>query len=610
MLNSTYKIGIKFIKHIYFGNLYKILNLKTNKTYYIYQSDNLTNKDLKDLFKRYDHGDFNNNRFDLMKINLKANEKYTLTHNDLVLKNKLSNIEINGNGATIKKVPDDNFYDLIDKVYSNYLITNYQKLYINNLNFKNFKNCIENHGYLKLYNVNFDSNNRAIYNYGKVSSINSTFRNNNETKGASIYNEKEAYAEFLNCNFTNKKSVNEIYCNDLSYTKVIITNETLYKKPSYKCSDEGLIVFRNSTVPIVHIENVTTNNTINSINEYEKYDIVVLNFKNQTYCYNNFQFGGLVEKIIINGNGATFKGYHKKNINILPYITINHNNALDNLTEDNYNLNDKVHFAVVNLNHQLTITNATLKYFNIAIVNYGVFKGENVIFDNNRVNWNFYKDFAGAIFNRENGEIECINCTFINNYGKYAGAIYNDEKALAIIINCIFKNNTQYNNTLVDIYNMNSESLQISIINSTNTTEPIIVNYKGLTKIQYLTISVTIPLVMGLLIPYASTFIGELMLILEGTVADIIGTVAISSVSSAIISSINGVINHDLSLDEVLTSSIIGGCLSVIDLQLNSAVVSEIGYEVVISKFGNDWNEDNDLDMYEIIINGAINGAL
>ena len=96
------------------------------------------------------------------------------------------------------------------------------------------------------------------------------------------------------------------------------------------------------------------------------------------------------------------------------------------------------------------------------------------------------------------------------------------------------------------------------------------------------------------------------MPILEGTIADIIGTVTISSVSSAIISSINGVINHDLSLDEVLTSSIIGGCLSVIDLQLNSAVVSEIGYEAIISKFGSDWNEDNDWDIYEIIINGVI----
>lgn len=92
--------------------------------------------------------------------------------------------------------------------------------------------------------------------------------------------------------------------------------------------------------------------------------------------------------------------------------------------------------------------------------------------------------------------------------------------------------------------------------------------------------------------------------------ADIIGTVAVSTVSSAIITSINGIITHDLSLNEVLTSSLIGGCLSIIDLQLNSAVVSEIGYEAIITKFGSDWNEDNDWDIYEIIINGIMDGAL
>ena len=188
----------------------------------------------------------------------------------------------------------------------------------------------------------------------------------------------------------------------------------------------------------------------------------------------------------------------------------------------------------------------------------------------------------------------------------FTGGMYS-----AIIKNCIFKNNTEYsNNSLVDIYNMNSESLLISIINSTNTTEPIIDNFKGLTKIEYLTISVSITLGRSLLIPYASTFIGELMPILEGTIADIIGTVAVSTVSSAIITSINGIITHDLSLNEVLTSSLIGGCLSIIDLQLSSAVVSEIGYEAIITKFGSDWNEDNDWDIYEIIINGIMDGAL
>lgn len=233
------------------------------------------------------------------------------------------------------------------------------------------------------------------WNYGKLSCISCLFKNNDKTNGASIYNRENSYAECLNCSFISKNSkIKEIYCEKSSFTKIIITNSSLFNKPKYKCDTNGLIAFRNSTIPIVHIENVTTNDTINCINEYSKYDIVILNFKNQTYRFKNFSFEGLVEKIIINGNGATFKGYHPKiNISRKFLCDIFLNQYRDDSDENYNNLEDGKHFAIVKPNHYLIIYNATLKYYNQAIINNGNFRAENVIFDSNKVKYFFKKDY-------------------------------------------------------------------------------------------------------------------------------------------------------------------------------------------------------------------------
>lgn len=608
-LGLNCKIKIKFDKDEYCGKSYKIVDLSTNKTYKVaninIEDDNSLERTLN-LFKKDKY--YNANQYDLIRINLKNNQIYKLQH--LVMYNQLSNLEINGNGATIEYVSSYTMYEWTTKKVSEYnFIINNQKLYINNLKLKNFDECITNKGYLKLNNVVFESNNRAIDNYGKISCISCLFKNNTKTDSASIYNRKKSYAECLNCSFKNKNSkINEIYCEELSFTKIINTDGSLINKLKYKCNKNGIIVFRNSTIPIVHIQNVTTNNTINSINEYSKYDVVILNFKNQTYRFKDFSFKGLVENIIINGNGATFKGYHTKKLNTPLIVNIYSLQYKVDDSDENYNnIVDTKHFAIINPNHNLIIYNATLKYYNQAIINNGNFKAEHVIFDSNKIKQSIINDYGGAIYNKE-GELECINCTFINNSGKYAGAIYNTEEAFARIIDCEFYNNSFYNDKNIDIYNMDSESLEFIITtNMTNDTDNsttcIIKNYKGFSKIHYLTISIGIGIGMSFLIPGVSEafipFLGESM-------AEIFGTAIVSSFSTVVVSSIHGYMHHDININNILTSSIIGGCLSIIDLKLSSAVIGEIGYEAVITKFGTDSSIDDGWDVIEICMNGLI----
>ena len=101
---------------------------------------------------------------------------------------------------------------------------------------------------------------------------------------------------------------------------------------------------------------------------------------------------------------------------------------------------DTTQFLTVASRGNVRINGLTIDGFNIAIENSGTLLISNSIFNNNRVDYNFKKDYGGAIVN--NAKLTVFNTTFTNNYAKYGGAIYNT--GTAVIIMSTFSSNTGF----------------------------------------------------------------------------------------------------------------------------------------------------------------------
>ncbi|WP_407415807.1 hypothetical protein, partial [Methanobrevibacter sp.] len=102
---------------------------------------------------------------------------------------------------------------------------------------------------------------------------------------------------------------------------------------------------------------------------------------------------------------------------------------------------DENKWIVTSPNQVYTINNLTVEGFNTAIDNReGYCVLNNVVFNNNRMDYIIERDWGAAILNT--GYIICENCRFTNNYAKNGGAIFN--QGFLSLNNCTFKGNTAY----------------------------------------------------------------------------------------------------------------------------------------------------------------------
>ncbi len=133
------------------------------------------------------------------------------------------------------------------------------------------------------------------------------------------------------------------------------------------------------------------------------------------------------------------------------------------------------HFLNCDDSSMVLMCDIVVSGFNTALITYGKCILENVTFESNRLNYWIHEDYGGAIKNF--GDLECYNCSFVNNLAKYGGAIYsNDTFSNVKLSDCIFKKNTAYGgdekgndvfvggDELVSVYNLNKESTSFSSI--------------------------------------------------------------------------------------------------------------------------------------------------
>ena len=100
---------------------------------------------------------------------------------------------------------------------------------------------------------------------------------------------------------------------------------------------------------------------------------------------------------------------------------------------------DEYKFAIVQDNI-LSIEGLNIKGFNNAIVNYGLCTLNDVVFNENRMDYKLDRDWGAAILNA--GYCICNNCSFNNNYASNGGAIFTQGQL--ILNNCTFLQNTGY----------------------------------------------------------------------------------------------------------------------------------------------------------------------
>lgn len=130
----------------------------------------------------------------------------------------------------------------------------------------------------------------------------------------------------------------------------------------------------------------------------------------------------------------------------------------------NANKRSEHNFAKVPENKFLHISNITIQSFNRGIYNEGFCFLDNVVLDNNRMDYIKDPDWGAGILNC--GYCECNNCSFTNNNAEYGGAIFN----LGILVanNCNFTKNHGNGQNILNIKDGNVW------INGKNTTSGIV----------------------------------------------------------------------------------------------------------------------------------------
>ena len=357
-------------------------------------------------------------------------------------------VVINGNGATIKLTGNDVYNDL----HFAY-IPKYGSLTLINLTLSGFNTAILNYGSFIAINCTFTDNvihhrikvgdyGGAIRNFGNVLCYNSTFKNNAANKGGAYYGTGQASnGVFVNCMFTGNviksnwawKNNNK---NDFDIEKlgvVKLVNCKGYSSSTIDTEDGGLYLVResmNESIYNVVVDNLAALMKASKIvNGNTKYDVINITFVKGEYG-------------MIPNSKSLFKA---------DYGLLLLNGAGAKVFVQNPKKDDTTQFLTVASRGNVRINGLTIEGFNIAIENSGTLLISNSIFNNNRVDYNFKKDYGGAIVN--NAKLTVFNSTFTNNYAKYGGAIYN--AGTAVIIISTFSSNTGYHesNKKIDIYN-------------------------------------------------------------------------------------------------------------------------------------------------------------
>lgn len=421
------------------------------------------------------------------------------------------NVTINGNGATIKAITNnDNYLHLM------YVVPT-ATVSLNNLKITGFGTAIFNDGKLACNNAIFTENNvtylskdgdlgGAIHNNGECSVTNCVLSNNYANYGGAIFNSASATLTVANCTFSN----NKVGCHDnnpilkwleshfgsTGYNdiadvggKVIVINSTnngdvlkIDKSGSssiIKYVTDKASVNNNQTI-ITPSGAIVINKTISSIDEFKnvgselnKYGASAMNIilKKGNYTYD---CEGLSGGIIVVGDHVTSTPMRGESVsqildvNMGAILSIDGNGSTIKFGHIKNNPNAAEYEYRFLLNRgTVFLKNMVLEGFTNAFVN--EFSGQivcvNCTFIHCGMDYTEVKDYGGAIHNE--GILLVVNSTFINCFAKYGAAVYN--LGHASYINCTAINNKAYNSgaAFYDYDNGCSDFNNCTLINST-----------------------------------------------------------------------------------------------------------------------------------------------
>ena len=476
------------------NNYYRMINYFTGENLIFY---NVTVNDSASLFNCFKlvHKEIYS-YCDFININL-LNKTYELnsctwydSDYEYLLYVPYGKVLINGNGATIKDGGNKLIFAYISK---------HATLTLNNVTVTNFRQCLKNYGNVVCSNTVFSRNkapnsgyaSAVIVNHNQAYFINSVFDNNYHpdafytsvtykhvdtmgnhgdlcNRAGVLFAKSDSYNVFVNSTF---KSLNDNVFGKKSST-IIFYQDTFGENWRHVRHAEGMFQGYNvfdvgcgvtvKPLSLWYNKNADFNKSIfncSNVSElcdalalvdgYNNYSCFVINLNsNTTYSISQ-------ELLIKNTVSSTLRIAPMRDNGGLDYTTylcdvshipviINGNGATIQLS--NNKMDNPNHFALVSKSSTLVISNCTFKGFNGVILNEGHTILNNCTFDSNKWhetrsenNKKFDSDKCGAVYN--NNQMECYNCTFINNAGGYAGAIYCDGSSVLTVIGGVFRNN-------------------------------------------------------------------------------------------------------------------------------------------------------------------------
>ena len=287
-----------------------------------------------------------------------------------------------------------------------------------------------------------------------------------------IYGKTYIFSGVSNYNDIFKAVLNDNYKNNLTYIK----NFEVHNKDDYEKAmnlDESVF---SDQVFLSYIAN-----DLSSMSSYNIYKELNINFAGQ-YTFNS---------------KATWKPSNAFNM-----ITINGNGSKISVSTGD---RDEDKWAVLeNTDCIFCVSGLTIEGFNMGVENLGgrcVFN--NVIFNNNRMDYIIDQDYGAAICNT--GECICNNCTFTNNYCKHGGAIFSQGRVE--LNNCKFEGNYAYGHG-DNICNADKGIVKINGIEIKGTKD-LVYHAKSLSKTKITVLSVLTIALAGTLGLIVGTFSGN-----------------------------------------------------------------------------------------------------
>lgn len=506
------------------------------------------------------------------------------------------NVTINGNGATIKAITDNNNY-----LHLMYVVST-ATLSVNNLKITGFGTAIFNDGKLACDDVIFTGNSvsylsqdgdlgGAIRNNGECSVANCVLNNNYANHGGAIFNSALATLSVTNCTFNN----NKVGCHDnnpiLKYLettfsstgyndiadaggKVIIFNSTnngdslkIDKSSSssiikYLSDDEKAKVDNTQTM-ITPSGAIIINKTISSIDEFknigsELNDVgasamnIVL--KKGTYTYDcEGLSGGMDDLYVIFVPYHGEKVYQVLNVNVGTILSIDGNGSTVKFGHIENNPNAAEYEYRFLLNHgTVFLKNMVLEGFTNAFINEltGQIVCINCTFIHCGMKYDTARDYGGAIHNE--GTLLVVNSTFIDCFAKYGAAVYN--LGHASFINCTAINNKGYSSgaAFYDYEGGSSDFANCTLINSTY----VLSEGPGMTTNAILTYAKNII--------FTATYIASLACVCTGFEAAAFVLDVFSATAGVTLSNIISAINHHYVDSEDRLTEILNSALTVV----------------------------------------------